>query len=192
MTARRAIAEVQPGGEPRIAEALAGLVSAIGGADFPVRFLGAMRAIAGVELCSVFQRNRGEAVSLVFAEGEADAPDFSVRASLDYARSYWRSDHQITRLSQSARKGPVVVRKRAEEIADPAWRAACYERAQVSERLTIFSPGPPVLIANGYRTASCAPFSAQDVARLEQWAPLLIATLERHRHADTATANPLQ
>jgi DNA-binding CsgD family transcriptional regulator len=167
-------------------EALAGLVGAIGSPAFPARFLAAMRAIAGVELCSVFLREPGDTVSLVFAEGQAEMPEFPVRASLEYARNYWRSDHQITRLSRSGRKAPVVVRNRAADIADPAWRAACYERAGVRERLSIFWPGPPTLVANGYRTAIREPFSADDIARLERHAALLMAAVERHHSLGAA------
>ena len=56
-----------PASEQAIAGALAELVGAIGGAAFPSRFLSAMRALAGVELCSVFRGDRGQPVELLFA-----------------------------------------------------------------------------------------------------------------------------
>lgn len=172
-----------PASEQAIAGALAELVGAIGGATFPSRFLSAMRALAGVELCSVFRCDRGQPVELLFAEGAPTTADFPMRASLDYARNYWRSDHQITRLARSARAGPVVVRKRASDIADPAWRAACYDRGGVAERLSIVLPGASILVANGYLTAASAPFAADDILRLETYAALLMAAIERHQHA---------
>jgi DNA-binding CsgD family transcriptional regulator len=176
--------------EQDIAGALADLVGAIGGPDFPARFLAAMRALAGVELCSVFRRNAAQPVQLLFAESGAAMADFPVRASLDYARNYWRSDHQITRLSRAAGKGPVVVRKRASEIADPAYRAACYDRAGVAERLSIVVPGPLTLVANGYRTADSDPFTPADIERLELYAALLMAAVERHDRV-SAAAGPM-
>jgi DNA-binding CsgD family transcriptional regulator len=169
--------------EQDIAGALADLVGAIGSPGFPARFLDAMRALAGVELCSVFRRNVAKPVQLLFAESDAPMADFPVRASLDYASIYWRSDHQITRLSRVVGKRPVVVRKRASDIADPAYRAACYERGGVAERLSIVSPGPPTLVANGYRTANGGPFSPADIERLERYAALLMAAVERHDRA---------
>jgi len=172
-----------PASEQAVAGALAELVGAIGDTAFPARFLGAMRALAGVELCSVFRCDRGQPVELLFAEGAPPTPDFPMRASLDYARNYWRSDHQITRLARSARTRPVVVRKRASDIADPAWRAACYDRAGVAERLSIVGSGTSTLIANGYLTAARAPFTTDDILRLETYAALLMAAVERHQHA---------
>ena len=169
--------------EQAIAGALAELVGAIGSATFSGRFLNAMRVLAGAELCSVFRRDRGQPVELLFAKGHPPLPDFPMRASLEYARNYWRSDHQITRLARSARAGPVVVRKRASDIADPAWRTACYDRAGVVERLSIVSCGPSIIFANGYRTAASAPFASGDIARLETYSALLMAAVERHLRA---------
>lgn len=172
-----------PASEHAIVGALAELVGAIGSATFSGRFFNVMRVLAGVELCSVFRRDRGQPVELLFAEGAPPSPDFPMRASLDYARNYWRSDHQIARLAHSTHTGPVVVRKRASDITDPAWRAACYDRAGVAERLSIVSSGLSILVANGYRTAASAPFASDDIVRLETYAALLMATVERHQHA---------
>lgn len=166
--------------EREVAGALAELVGVIGSPTFPIRFLAAMRVLVGVELCSVFRRNAAQPVHLLFAESGVAMADFPIHASLEYARNYWRSDHQITRLSRSTGKGPVVVRKRAVDIADPAYRATCYDRAGVAERLSIVSAGPPTLVANGYRMADSDPFASADIERLELHAALLMAAVERH------------
>jgi DNA-binding CsgD family transcriptional regulator len=169
-----------PATEQDVAGVLADLVGAIGSPTFPARFLATMRVLAGVELCSVFRRDVARPMRLLFAESDMPMADFPLRASLEYARNYWRSDHQVTRLSRSGRKGPLVVRRRASEIADPAYRLACYDRAGVAERLSIVMPG---LVANGYRTAGSGPFSAADIERLQLYAGLLMAALERHESA---------
>lgn len=170
------------------AEALGHLVAGIGAAEFPARFLAVMHALAGVELCSVFRRDGAEGVQLLFAAGDpAQQPDFALSASRDYARSHWRSDAQLTRLARARVGEPVVVRRHVSEIADPAYRAACYERAGVVERISILWPGRPAFVANGYRTAPGAPFAPQDVERLELHARLLLAALRQHLRADTAT-----
>lgn len=177
--------------ERSVPDCFADLIGAIGSDGFPCRFLKTMQVLADVELCSVFQRSPAESVRLLFAEG--DQPhnaDFPFRASLDYARTHWRSDHQISQLSRSGRKAPIVVRKCAAEIADPAYRNACYERAGIIERVSIFWPGPPTLVANGYRTAQNPPFSAADIDRLEHHAGLLMAAVDRHRQA-SASAGPM-
>ncbi|MFL9839593.1 LuxR C-terminal-related transcriptional regulator [Sphingomonas sp. ST-64] len=169
------------------ARALADLVAAIGGPAFPNALLDALRTLAGVELCSVFLRDRGEHVELIFAHGELpDAPGFPLRASHAYARSYWRSDRQLAQLAHAPPGVPVVTRRRACDIADPAYRAACYDRAGVAERVSILSPGHPCFAVNGYRTRGSRPFSAQDFARLELHAGLLIAALRQHLRAEQA------
>ncbi|TGX54379.1 LuxR family transcriptional regulator [Sphingomonas gei] len=172
-----------PASERDTALMLAELVGVIGSPSFPTQFLAAMRALAGVDLCSVFRRDAAQPVQLLFAESALPMADFPIRASLEYARNYWRSDHQMTRLSRAGGKGVVVVRKRASEIADPAYRAACYDRAGIAERLSIVSPGASTLIANGYRTADSDPFSPGDVERLELYAGLLMAALACHDRA---------
>jgi len=176
--------------EREAAGALADLVGAIGSPTFPIRFLAAMRALVGVELCSVFRRDATQPVQLLFAESGIAMADFPIHASLEYARNYWRSDHQIARLSRAAGKWPVVVRKRASDIADPAYRAACYDRAGVAERLSIVSAGPPTLVANGYRMSDSNPFLPADIERLELYAGLLMAAVERH-DSSTACAGPM-
>lgn len=172
--------------ERDIVRMLADLVGGIGSPEFPARFLAAMRVLAGVDLCSVFRRNAAQPVQLLFAESALPMADFPIRASLEYARNHWRSDHQIARLSRSGAKGVMVVRKRASEIADPAYRAACYDRAGIAERLSIVSPGASTLVANGYRTADSDPFSPGDVERLELYAGLLMAAVACHDRAGAA------
>ncbi|MDT8760174.1 LuxR C-terminal-related transcriptional regulator [Sphingomonas psychrotolerans] len=171
----------------RAADVLAGLVAAIGSAAFPARFLDTLRVLGAVELCSVFRRHAG-GIELLFAEGEAPRlPDFSLAASRDYAREYWRSDAQLARLARRRSSGPRIVRLRASEIADPVYRAACYERADVTERLSILWPGEMGLVASGYRTSASGPFTGEDIARIQSHAGLLYAALLQHLRADAAT-----
>lgn len=175
-----------------VADLFASLVGAIGTESFPACFLKAMQALAGVELCSVFLHEKDSSVRLLFADGgQADLSDFSARASLDYARTYWRSDHQITHLSRCARAAPVVVRKYASDISDPAYRNACYDKAGIVERISIFYPGPPVLIANGYRTRCRPPFTPNEMQRLEHYAGLMMAAVERHQRLGTPSGHML-
>ncbi|MDV3456497.1 LuxR C-terminal-related transcriptional regulator [Sphingomonas sp. HF-S4] len=167
--------------ERTTADALAELVAAIGSAAFPVRFLDALRVLGAVELCSVFRRTR-RGVELLFAEGSTPAqPDFPLAASRDYARAHWRSDAQMLRARGT---NPLIVRRSASDIADPAYRAACYERAGVIERLSILWPD---LIASGYRTVAVGAFAAHDVSRIETHAALLYAALAQHLRANAAT-----
>lgn len=158
----------------------AALVDAIGGSDFTLRFMDAMRAVAGVDLCSAFRHDGVGGVTLLFATGERTPADFPLEASRAYLRDYWRSDVQILRLARMRGATPTVMRRRAVEIADPAYRESCYDRAGVTERLSILCPGPPCLVVNGYRTACGASDSTEAFDRLERHARLLVATLRQH------------
>ena len=168
------------GPDPRIlARTLGELVAAIGGAGFPSCFLGVMRALAGVDLCAAFRRD-GEAMSLLFAEGEpAQVRGFPRIASSDYALGHWRSDARVARLSCARIAAPMVVRRRA-----------CDDPAGIAERVALLWPGRPGVVVNGYRMATSAPFAIDDVARLELHAGLLIAALTQHLRVDAATGHP--
>lgn len=178
--------------ERTIAVSFADLVGAIGTDFFADRFLKAMTALAGVDLCSVFVRGRRQPLRLLFAEGQHPMiADFPIRASLDYIRDFWRSDREIVALMRSSRKLPIIVRKSAADISDPAWRAACYERAGVAERISIVSAGPPTFIANGYRLDSAHAIGVVEMEKLQHHAPMLMAALERHEHVRSASGNLL-
>jgi hypothetical protein len=115
-----------------VVDACADLVGAIGSERFPARFHAAFGTLAAIDLSSVFRHDEGKSVQLLFAQGAVPfMADFPMHASLDYARRYWRSDRPLLHLARSGRTAPTVVRTSAAEIADPDYRAACYERASV-------------------------------------------------------------
>jgi len=173
------------------ADALGDLVAAIGGASFPARFLDMLRALAGVEMCSVFCRNSDQDVKLLFAAGEpSQCPGFSLRASSDYAGGFWRSDAQLAPLWRARSRRPLIVRQRAADIADPLYRAACYDRARVTDRVSILWPGQPCFVASGYHTGADAAPTNECMERLEYHAGVLIAALRQHLRAKAASGHP--
>lgn len=173
--------------ERAITASLAALVGAIGTDGFAPRFLDALNGLAEVDLCSVFVRSRRQPLRLLFAEGRHPInAGFPMRASLDYIRTFWKSDRRIAALTRATGPIPMVVRTSAAEIADPAWREACYERGGVAERVSIVRAGNPAFVANGYRLGGTAAFTAADLERIELHAPLLMAAVERHAHACSA------
>lgn len=159
---------------------LAGLVLAIGAPEFPARFLVALRSLCGARLCSAFSYAGVDAPQTLFAEGECrGGPDFARMASLAYSRRYWRND-RAARLSMAGRGGVAVIRTRAGDIADAEYRSTCYEQGGIAERLSLLSPGPRPLVANGYRAAGDGAFQPAEIARMEEYAPVLMAALARH------------
>ncbi|WP_214623201.1 helix-turn-helix transcriptional regulator [Sphingobium nicotianae] len=169
------------------ADALADLVGAIGSERFPGHFHAALASLADVALCSAFRQDEDGTIRLILAQGALPLlADFPLHASLDYARTYWRADPQMRRLAHAAPGPPIVLRRSAAEIADPAYRAACYERAGIRERISIYRAGAPSLVANGYRTLEQAAFSLAEMAAIERHAGLLMAALERHEQGRAA------
>lgn len=160
---------------------LVDLVAAIGKEEFPLRFLAAFGELTKVQFCSVFSVGPGQSVKLLFAEGKHPVlTDFSAQTSLAYASRFWRCDTQMSRLVHSGIQKPLITRRRAADIADTAYRASCYERGDIRERLSIFWPGAPVLVANGYRAGSSASFSPETISQFEAQTPLLMTALESH------------
>jgi len=167
--------------EHRQMNCLVELVAAIGKEEFPLRFLAAFGELAKVQLCSVFSVGPGQSVKLLFAEGKHPVlADFSSQTSLAYASRFWRSDTQMSRLVHSGIQKPLIVRRRATDIDDIAYRASCYERGDIRERLSIFWPGATVLIDNGYRAGRSATFSSETISKVEEQTPLLMAAVESH------------
>lgn len=147
------------------APAIAQMVAELGAAAFPDRFLTALGALTGAELCSAFRIDNGGRLRVLFAEGaHPTIPSFAQVASLNYAEHYWKQDGLNRRLRGGHGKARVV-RQASSAIADPEYRAACYDRAGIAERLTLYQGGPSGLFASGYRTHDTGPFSDEDVAR---------------------------
>ncbi len=161
---------------------IAGLIEAIGSTGFAERFLAAMQSAIDVDLCSAFAADSEGKLRLLLTAGEHPyIPGFAVQASLDYAQIHWRSDVEGRRLRGSKQRlKPLVVRQSASEIADPAYRHACYERGEIGERVTIHAPHGAILFANGYRMAGRGPASPSEMDRLEQLAPTLLAAAATH------------
>jgi DNA-binding CsgD family transcriptional regulator len=162
-----------------LAPALAEIITELGGPLFPDRFLGALHALTGADLCSAFRIESDGSLRVLFAEGaHPTIPSFAQVASLNYAEHYWKQDGLSRRL-KSARTVRVV-RQASSAIADPEYRAACYERAGIAERLTLYQGGPGGIFASGYRTHRSGPFDAAGIAQLETYAPILLSAADRH------------
>jgi DNA-binding CsgD family transcriptional regulator len=171
-----------PGGR-QVAGAFAALVRAIGSDGFAERFLAVLHVLSGASLCSVFRICPTGGVELLFAAGRKAGWDFPLRASMDYERAYWRADAQLADLMRILGDAPAIVRRRASEIGDTAYRAACYDRADISERITILCPGDSALIINGYFGADGARPGVRDIRSLQDHAEMLIAAIGQHLRA---------
>lgn len=166
---------------------LAGVVTTVGRAEFPARFLGTLAHLCGARLFSAFARPGPGAPLILFAEGECrGVPDFARAASQAYTNRFWRQDRAVR--PARAGSGTLLVRTRAGDINDADYRHSCYDRGGITERLSILSSGKQPLIASAYRAASDGGFQPADIARVEALAPVLMAALARH--VDLTSAGP--
>lgn len=167
----------------RLMQALAELVAAAGTPRFSGRFLDALRQVVPIDLCSAFGVQPDGGLRYLFACGDDGAmPGFAEQASQAYLRRFWKRD-RISRqvFSSKADGAPVrVLRQAWNAISDPEYRRACYERADVVERLTFYHVGEPRLLASAYRARRNGGFEAEECDRLEKIGPVLMAALAKH------------
>lgn len=166
-----------------LAAAVAALVDAIGRDALPDRMLELLRLLAGTDLCSAFLAEPEGRLGYLFAAGRHPAiPGFAEIASLDYARRYWQRDRMTRQMlgAGAARGGPILVRQSSSTISDPEYRRACYERAGIVERLTLYGAGTPTVLVSAYRLRDSGPSSALGTALLEAQAPVIVAAARRH------------
>lgn len=178
---------------------VAAAVAAIGTPRFPRAFLAALSGLCGAQLCSAFVWRDASAPVVLFAEGDVpDFPAFAQQATLAYAREFWRSDRVVRGLGQGAKDNVSVVRTAPTGLSDRRYRVACYERAGIGERLSLYRPGRPAFLANGYRMHGAETFSSEDIARVEAAAPILLSAvakheeLERREHSEGALSDTIR
>jgi DNA-binding CsgD family transcriptional regulator len=179
-------------------KALAELVTAAGTSRFSARFLDTLNHVAPVDLSSAFAVRKDGELHYLFACGDHGAlPGFAEEASQAYLRHFWKRD-RISRQVFSAKPqgAPVrVLRQPGNAIRDPEYRRACYERANVVERLTFYHLGEPRLLASAYRAGRNAGFEVEECDRLERLGLVLMAALAKHleileRPASTLRPSP--
>jgi len=85
-----------------------------------------------------------------------------------------------------------VQRQRVEDIANADYRASCYEKTGIIDRLSLFRHfGPATWIAvNVYRDSSQGYFDSSECAQLVTVAPILIAGADKHRQLMAKAAQP--
>ncbi|MHB2263776.1 helix-turn-helix transcriptional regulator [Aliihoeflea sp. PC F10.4] len=164
-------------------EAIASLVSQTGNDGFSSSFNRLLNTVAAVDLCSAFAVQPDGSLRYLFACGDYEmSPGFAEEASWAYLLRFWRRD-RISRqvFAEKSEGGSIrVLRQSPASISDAEYRRDCYERAEVVERLSFYHAAEPRLFASAYRARPRGGFDALERERLEQLAPILIATLAKH------------
>jgi LuxR family transcriptional regulator, activator of tox operons len=158
-------------------------VEALGEPEFPDRLFACASRITGADLCSAFAVRISGQVEFLFARGtKTNDPSFPESASLSYARNFWRYDPMFVSITSAAGADRIrIVRQPWSLIPKSEYRAFCYERPGIVERISIAaSVGPTALLFNLYRSRRVGQFSSRDFAAASHIGRLCSAVLSKH------------
>ena len=184
----RIVSESRSPREVDIAHA-SGLLASLGDAalrPFAAQVLRTARAFLPIEQCTLFAYEFGNRPRTVAAADQRDGRELDRIASL-YARLYYAQDGNQAVLfgPQSRAKrsdGIVLHRQQRDEVASNAYRATCYDRPGVQDRvaLLLHVDDDVSLSLNLYRSVAHGRFSPNELEILETLAPLLGAAARQH------------
>jgi DNA-binding CsgD family transcriptional regulator len=158
-------------------ESLAPAVAALGGVGFANALAGSLnRAVPVDHVCLMRFADRSRAPVLESASWRGGDRVGDVQQA--YLAGLYRHDPN---LSLPSAPGTSLRLLRRGDVADEAYRLACYQRAGVCERLTVAHTRAGRLIAlNLYRLESSGGFRRVELAMIETLAPLLAALAGKH------------
>ena len=177
---------------PVVLELLAG----IGTQQLAMRYLGAMQRLLPVTFCTVFAvdaSGRIETVSAASSYGstaERTAERYvAQRFDLQDPNMLWLAARPSPKRAQLW-----MGHQRAEEVADPAYRAACYGDVGIRERVSVLLllPGGQRAAVSFYRSLAQPEFSPSDFEVIEAHAELLAAATAAHGRSAAATQGAVQ
>lgn len=188
----------QRAGRPAMVDAAAmdHLMSAMGEPDaraLPRAIVGALEEELPIGHCAVFEFSEQARPSLCFEAGAQSATAIPDEAGRSYVAGHYQADRLyglVCEVLRSRQPGTVILAQGRTDISDSAYLQNCYQRGNVSDRLTMLLPSTQEprldrwLAVNLYRQQGENPFAVEDLARAE---PLLrvvgAAVVARYRLA---------
>jgi DNA-binding CsgD family transcriptional regulator len=200
----RNFAEHPPAGPARVDAAAVGqMMAAMGEADaraLPRSIVRALDHDLPVGHCAVFEFSEQARPRLCFEAGAQSAPAIPDEAGTSYVAGHYQADRLyglVCELLRSRQPETVILAQGRKDISDRAYLQNCYQRGNVSDRLTMVLPAtqePRVdrwLAVNLYRQQGTSPFAVEDLARAEPLLRLVgAAVAARHRLARNAPQCP--
>jgi DNA-binding CsgD family transcriptional regulator len=162
---------------PILAAAFAPVVASLGGISFASDLLAALnRSVPVDHICLMRFADRTRAPVLESASWRGGEHVGEVQQA--YLAGLYRRDPN---LQLPAQPGVSVHLLPCDAIADEDYRATCFQRAGLLQRLTVATVDAGQLLAlNLYRLASSGAFSRKELAQIDVLAPLLAALAVRH------------
>ncbi|MDN2709982.1 helix-turn-helix transcriptional regulator [Janthinobacterium sp. SUN118] len=164
------------------------LVAAIGHADVNAMAGAILKTVgtaAPIAQCTIFAYefgNRPRTVAVADRRGGRFLQDIAD----SYARHYYALDGNQSVIAPAARPkiDPAIVlhQQASDEIRHPGYRAACYQRPNVSDRLSLLvQPASDIwLSVNFYRDSGQGKFQPGEIAGIEALSPLFAYAARHH------------
>ncbi|WP_158915764.1 helix-turn-helix transcriptional regulator [Caulobacter sp. S45] len=164
---------------------MASVIDALGEDDFPDAFGRTLSSVVPAKLFSVFRLDDQQRMRYMFAGGHLDEDDndeaFARSASARYADSYWKLDPALRSILDDGDWNTTVRTQAWDAIPPSEYRAFCYERVHVRERLLICRRfGAETIMVGLYRTSDEAPFEPDCFDRLQGAAEMLTSISWKH------------
>ena len=165
-------------------------VLALGEADFAHSLLRALEPLVPIDHLAVMVFDSEFAGRLAGAASRQQPGNVALEAGRLYERArFYRHDPGAKQLGSAG--GPVWSRLRAADIADPRYRSEIYDRYRLLERLSVMGQvRSQWLMLNFYRARDCEAFREREIARLREWAPLLLGLAGKHALLVAPTTAP--
>ncbi len=171
-----------------------GLLAGVGTHQLAGGFLAAMQRLMPLTFCTVFGiAATGRVVTVSTASNYGDAAALTSERYI--ASRFDLLDPNMVWLA--ARKLPAAPQlwlshQRAEEVADPHYRAICYGDVGIRERASVLLllPQGQRAAVSFYRSLALPPFSAAEFALIERHAALLAEATAAHSRGRVASADP--
>lgn len=161
-----------------------GLLAGVGRPQFAAGLLQAFEVVLPMSHCVVFSVDaRGDVTAVSQASAYGDVA--TITAARYITEGFYRRDANVRWLAArkaTARPQAWCLHQQADEIADAAYRQACFGDTGIRERLALLllEPEGGRYIVNLYRTLSLPAFTATDREQLMHLAPLIETALLAH------------
>jgi DNA-binding CsgD family transcriptional regulator len=171
---------------------LADLILALGQDRFAPLLLDMLADLTGADLLSAFAVTPCAPPRLLLACGRMIPEDpFPWTASTRYAQEFWHHDPSFGRVAEAVPSQYGLVRQSGRSIGHSPYRASCYERPGVLERVSMYGqPNETRLMVNLYRLSSNGPFSESVTDRLGRLAATVLALVAKNAALDEARSLP--
>lgn len=188
---------VRPSGEPLAPGVVSGVLAGVGTPQLAARYLAALHGVLPVTFCTVFAvgaSGRIETVSAASSYGST-----AERTAERYvAQRFDLLDPHMAWLAARARPQRRVQlwlgHHRGDELADPAYRAACYGDVGIRERASVLLllPTGQRAAVSFYRSLAQREFDEGDFALLEVHATLLADATAAHGRIARAAGDTVE